>query len=135
MTYLVDANVLSEATKPDPDPRVISWLRKNEANIVVDPFILGEIQFGILQLPPGNRRKWLERRFEQGVRRAQCLSWDAQCGLRWARLLADLRKRGEAMSIKDSLIATTALVYRSTVVTRNRRDFKKAGVKLTNPFD
>src|SRR5205814_349132 len=60
VTYLVDANVLSEAIKPQPDSRVIAWLRKHEAAIVVDPIILGEIRFGILLLPRGKRRARLE---------------------------------------------------------------------------
>ena len=41
MIYLVDANVLSEPTKRVADPKVISWLTKNEANLVVDPIIIG----------------------------------------------------------------------------------------------
>ena len=38
------------------------------------------------------------------------------------------------MPVKDSLIAATALVHRLTVVTRDRRDFEKAGVKVLDPF-
>jgi predicted nucleic acid-binding protein len=38
------------------------------------------------------------------------------------------------MPIKDSLIAATALVYGLTVATRNLRDFRKAGVKVVDPF-
>jgi toxin FitB len=38
------------------------------------------------------------------------------------------------MPIKDSLIAATALVHGLTVVTRNDRDFVKAGVKVFDPF-
>ena len=33
MKYLVDANVLSEPTKPAPDGRVIEWLRAHEPDI------------------------------------------------------------------------------------------------------
>ena len=40
MSYLVDANVLSEPTKPDPNPAVVQWLRGHEREIVVDPVIL-----------------------------------------------------------------------------------------------
>jgi predicted nucleic acid-binding protein len=29
--YLVDANVLSEATRPRPEERVVAWLAANEA--------------------------------------------------------------------------------------------------------
>ena len=134
MTYLVDANVLSEATKSDPDPRVVEWLRRHESDLVVDPVILGEIRFGILLLPKGKRRTRLERWFDSGVERLQCLSWEAETGLRWAELLAHLRVSGRAMPIKDSLIATTALVHGLTVCTRNRTDFQKAGVKIVDPF-
>ena len=133
MTYLVDANVLSEATKPSPDPAVLQWLRQNEREIAADPFILGEIRFGILLLPPGKRRQRLERWFREGVAKVLCVPWDAAAGLRWAELLADLRAAGQSMPIKDSLIAATALLHGLTVATRNARDFGKAGVKVLDP--
>jgi predicted nucleic acid-binding protein len=132
--FLVDANVLSEATRPEPDPKVLAWLGSHEREIVVDPMILGEIRFGIFLLPAGKRRSRLERWFEGGVERIYCVAWDAATGLRWARLLADLRASGRSMPIKDSLIAATALVHGFTVVTRNRRDFEKAGVEIVDPF-
>ena len=134
MTYLVDANILSEATKPAPDSKAIEWLRRNERELVVDPVILGEIRFGIHLLPAGRRRRRLEAWFDAGVARIACVPWDAQTGLRWAELLARLRRSGQALPIKDSLIAATALVHGFVVVTRNTRDFKKAGVKVLDPF-
>lgn len=134
MRFLVDANVLSESTKTTPDPSVVEWLRFHERDIAVDPIILGEIRFGILLLPKGKRRARLERWFDSGVGRLHCLPWDAQTGLRWAELLASLRASGRAMSITDSLIATTALIHGLTVVTRNRADFESARVKIVNPF-
>jgi toxin FitB len=132
--YLVDANVLSEATKPAPDAKVVEWLRRNEREIAVDPIILGEIWFGIHLLPAGRRRHRLERWFNEGVAKVVCLPWEAATGLRWAKLLADLRTSGQSMPIKDSLIAATALVHGLIVVTRNERDFKKAGMKVMDPF-
>jgi predicted nucleic acid-binding protein len=131
--HLVDANLLSEATKPDPDPRVVEWLRRNERSIVVDPIVLGEVRFGILLLARGARRAELEQWFEQGVGRIQCLPWDSAVGLRWAQLLADLRRRGRPMSIKDSLIAASALTHDLALATLNRRDFEPARVKLVYP--
>ena len=134
MNHLVDANVLSEATKSAPAAKVVDWLKRHEAELAVDPIILGEIRFGILLLPDGKRRQRLLRWFKQGVAKLTCLPWGAATGLRWAKLLADLRAAGEAMPIKDSMIAATALVHGLTVVTRNVRDFKKAGVKVIDPF-
>jgi predicted nucleic acid-binding protein len=132
--HLVDANVLSEATKPDPDPRVVAWLRANERSLVVDPVILGEVRFGILLLDSGARRSELERWFEAGIARIHCLPWDSTVGLRWAELLADLRRRGLPMSIKDSLIAASALAHDLALATLNRRDFEPAQVKLVDPL-
>jgi hypothetical protein len=134
VTVLVDANVLSEATKPAPDPRVVAWLRRHEAALAVDPVILGEVRFGILLLPRGARRARLERWFEEVVRRIRCLPWEAPTGLRWAQLLADLRRAGRAMPVKDSFIAATALAHDLPLATLDRRDFAAAGVELIAPF-
>ena len=134
MTYLVDANVLSEATKPNPDTQAIEWLRRNEREIAVDPITLGEIRFGIYLSPAGKRRRRLQQWFDDGVAKVVCVPWDAQTGLRWAKLLAELRRSGRSLPIKDSLIAATALARGFIVVTRNTRDFKKAGVEVLDPF-
>lgn len=135
MTYLVDANVLSEPTKPNPQTPVIDWLRANEREIAVDPIVLGEVRFGILLLPQGKRRSRLERWFHSGVERVHCIGWEAETGLRWARLLADLRGSGQAMPLKDSLIAATALLHGLVVATRDRADFEKSGVRVFDPFE
>lgn len=132
--YLVDANVLSEATRPAPSAPVVEWLRDHERDLAVDPIILGEIRFGILLLPRGKRRTRLERWFDEGVRRIHCLGWEPETGLCWAQLLATLRAAGKAMPVKDSLIAATALLHGLTVATRNRADFEKAGVGVVDPF-
>lgn len=63
-----------------------------------------------------------------------CIPWEAATALRWAKLLADLRTSGQSLPIKDSLIAAAALVHGLIVVTRNERDFKKAGAKVMDPF-
>jgi predicted nucleic acid-binding protein len=134
LKYLADANVLSEPTKPSPDPRAVAWLRKHERDIAVDPVILGELRFGILILPRGKKREALERWFDNGAGRILCVPWDADTGLVWAELLARLRVTGKAMPIKDSLIAATAIVHGLAVATRNGADFVNAGVRIVDPF-
>jgi predicted nucleic acid-binding protein len=134
MTFLVDANVLSEPTKPAPSGKVIDWLSAHEANCVVDPIILGELCIGILGLPRGRKRAQLEVWFDAVVTTVACLPWDTVVSRRWAQLVVDLRAKGQSMRMHDAMIAATALAHDLTVVTRNVRDFKKSGVKIIDPF-
>ena len=102
--------------------------------MAVDPVRLGEIRYGILLLPRGRKRARLERWFDDGVRRLHCLAWEAETGLRWAELLARLRRSGRAMPVKDSLIAASALTHSLTIVTRNVTDFEQSGCSVVSPF-
>ena len=135
MKYIVDANLLSEATKPDPAPQVLEWLRLNEQNFAVTPVVLGELEYGILLLPSSRRKKQLELWFEKIRSTAHCLDFDSKVASSWAHLLAHLKSKGHAMPIKDSLIAASAIAHNLTVATRNTRDFKNARVPLLNPFE
>jgi toxin FitB len=135
MSYLVDANVLSEPTKPAPSRKVVDWLSANERNLVVDSIILGELCIGILALPRGRKRRQLESWFDALVQTIDCLPWDAMISRRWARLVVDLKEKGEAMPLLDGMIAATALQHDLVIATRNTRDFTRAGVKALNPFE
>ena len=53
---LVDTNVLSEVTKPRPEPRVIAWLERNEPSLALPTIALAELRYGIARLPDGQRR-------------------------------------------------------------------------------
>jgi len=134
MTYLVDANVLSEPTRPAPDSRVIDWLSAHEGDFVVDAVVLGELSVGILGYPAGRKRAQLERWFQSVVRVLDCVPWDSAVSLRWARLVVQLRRQGQSLPLLDSMIAATALEHGLTVATRNVRDFRRAGVKVVDPF-
>ena len=135
MTYLVDANVLSEPTKPAPSRKVIDWLSANEGRLAVDAIILGELSIGVLGLPRGRKRRQLEQWFEALVQTIECLPWDTTTSWHWATLVVDLKQDGKTMPLLDGMIAATALQHDLTMVTRNTRDFKKAGIRTLNPFE
>jgi hypothetical protein len=134
MTYLVDANVLSEPTKPAPSSKVVNWLSTNERNLVVDSIILGELCIGVLALAPGRKRRQLEQWFDALMQTIECLPWDAKISRRWAKLVVDLRQKGKTMPLLDGMIAATALRHDLTIATRNTGDFRKAGLKVFDPF-
>ena len=134
MKYLVDANVLSEVTRPQASAQVIQWLRNHEADFVVNPIVLGEIEYGIGLTQSVRKRAELQKWFEDGLRRLRVVDIDSGTASTWSALLVRLRKNGKAMPVKDSLIAASALQHKLIIVTRNTTDFKHAGVKLIDPF-
>ena len=44
------------------------------------------------------------------------------------------KQRGITLAVADGLIAATSLEYELTMVTRNDKDFKTAGVDVLNPW-
>ncbi len=134
MKFLVDANVLSEAVKPIPEPKVLAWLRANETELAINPIVLGELQYGILLLPVGKKRDQLRKWLLSGIQYLAMLDWDANTAIEWARLLAELKTKGRAMPIKDSLIAASASQHRLSIATRNTKDFVHTRVPIINPF-
>jgi len=134
MKFLVDANVLSEATKPSPHEKVLDWLSKHEMELAINPIVLGELQYGILLLPRSKKRERLLKWLDSGIPYLTMLELSAATAGEWARLLAELRRKGHAMPIKDSLIAASARQHKLSIATRNTKDFAHSGVKLINPF-
>jgi predicted nucleic acid-binding protein len=134
MTYLVAANVMSEPTNRVPSSKVVDWLSANEGNLVVDSIILGELCAGILALPRGRKRTQLEQWFDDVAQTIDCLPWDGTISRRWAKLVVDLKQKGDKLPLLDSMIAATALHHELTVATRNTRDFERASVKVLDPF-
>jgi len=134
MSYLVDANVLSEMTRPSPNNKVLNWLTEHLSQVAVDPIILGELQTGILLLSAGRKRQRLEVWFENVAKTVECLPWDSAVSRQWSSLVVRMRQKGYSPPVLDSMIAATALEHDLTIVTRNTDDFRGMGVRLLNPF-
>ena len=136
--YLLDTNVVSELIKPSPDARVAAWIRATEeTDLHLSVLTFAEIRYGIEKLAQSTRRERLRRwmdtdladRFEGrilGVDRAIAELWGVIMG------------RGFAVSVRlpvmDTLLAATAEHHGMTMVTRNVRDFARAGVATLDPW-
>jgi predicted nucleic acid-binding protein len=138
LNFLVDTNVLSEATKARPDARAARWLEASPAHaLFVSVISIAEIRRGVLLLPSGKRREKLERWLDSALRPAfagRLLTLGEQEMNAWAELQASAEKTGRRIPVIDSLLAATARCHGLTIATRNVDDFRHCGVPVINPW-
>ncbi|MDQ1740555.1 MAG: toxin FitB [Pseudonocardiales bacterium] len=133
--YLLDTNIVSELRKRRGDPGVKQWVAKQSAaELAISVVTIVEIEIGILrrERTDPEQARILTRWFEQNVLTGfagRILPLD----LAAARRVASLHVPDQAPQ-RDALIAGTALARDLTVVTRNTRDFERAGVQYLNPW-
>ena len=56
MNYLLDTNVVSELTKPAPDPKCLAWLQARAAACAIFTVTLAELRYGLDRLPMASAR-------------------------------------------------------------------------------
>lgn len=134
---LLDTNIISNVTKPAPSEALVAWMaQQSDDDLFISSLTVAEIRRGILEKPPGRKRRELERWFSgpegpQTLFAGRVLPFDEKAGLVWARLIADGKARGRPRSPLDMIIAAVAEANDCVVVTENERDF--AGLKILNP--
>lgn len=97
---------------------------------------LGEFRKGIEMAEPGRRTKLEQALADLGARFAgRVLPIDQLVAETWGEMNGRARNDGNPLSAIDSLIASTAVVHRLTVVTGNVRHFDRTGARLLNPFE
>lgn len=136
MSWLVDTDLLSESSRPKPDPRVLKWLEENSAEIYTSSHVIGEIQAGIALLPEGAKQRalqaWLNRLVEAMAGRI--LNFNTSVATVWGRQEAEFSRKGCLMPMPDSFIAATARRHNLIVATRNTADFDRPGLKTFSPI-
>src|SRR5437773_9995898 len=118
MKFLVDTNILSEPSKPQPNANAEQWIGDHEADFYTSSLVIAELLNGLGKLAEGERKRKLSHRIEYLIARlgGRILSFNVRVAREWARLQGDLRAKGHVMPWEDSLIAATA-------VTHNTSDF------------
>ena len=136
--FLLDTNIPSELTRPQPQPSVSEWLDKADDNqLCLSVVSLGEILKGITILPDSKRRKALQQWLDETLRPwfdGRILPINEAIAERWGILAAQRQLKGEPLNMADGLIAASALEHDLTIVTRNIRDFEGLEVDLFNPW-
>jgi predicted nucleic acid-binding protein len=135
---ILDTNVLSEASRPDPSMKVLDWMRSEPlAALFTTTITEAELLFGIALLPPGRRRRLLES-VVAGILEedftGRILPFDSAAAREFALIAAQRRLVGRPIGEADGRIAAIARSRGASLATRNVRDFEGCGLTVIDPW-
>jgi toxin FitB len=135
MSWLLDADVLSQPAQQHKDARVVAWLYQERERCYTSSIVIAQLAYWV-RTKQGRQREalqdWLTRLIE--AMHGRIRGFNVSVAKVWADLQHQLDEAGQRMPIEDSYIAATALRYGLTIVTGNDRHFRRPGLKIFNPF-
>jgi predicted nucleic acid-binding protein len=136
--YLLDTNIISNATKQAPSEPLFTWMaEQSDEDLFIASLTVAEIWAGVLEKPAGKKRALLERWFAgaegpQSLFAGRVLPFDEKASLVWGRLMAEGARAGRPRSALDMILAAVAEANNCVLVTDNERHF--AGLEFINPM-
>jgi toxin FitB len=136
--FLLDTNVISEATRAKPNQMVLAWLGTvDEERLFLSVATIAEIKFGIDGMAVGAKqrrlRDWLDddliSRFDKRI-----LAVGVELALLLGSTVRRSKQAGHQIGTMDALIAATAAHHNLTLVTRNSDDFQALSLTMFNPW-
>lgn len=134
---LLDTNVVSEAMRPVPDPKVLAWLNHQVAEtLYLSSVTLAEVLFGIGALPDGGRKDKLARVFGGllVLFKGRILPFDTEAAQHYASLAVNARSAGRGLPTPDGYIAAIAASRGFAVATRDEAPFLASKLTVINPW-
>src|SRR5438874_3262096 len=135
MTWLLDADVLSQPVKTQGKRAVIDWLEREQNSCYTSAVVIAQIAYWVRTKegrPRTRLQEWLRRSIDR--LEGRILSFNLGTAHVWADQTFLLAKAGHPMPIEDSYIAATARRHGLTIVTGNDKHFRRPGLKVFNPF-
>jgi len=135
VSWLLDADVLSQPARTRGNRAVIEWLEREQDACYTSSIVIAQIAYWV-RTKEGRARtrlqQWLRRSVE--ALEGRILSFNVATAHVWADQKFLLEQAGQRMPVEDSYIAATARRHDLTVVTGNDKDFRRPGLKVLNPF-
>ena len=135
MSWLLDADVLSQPVKTRGNRAVIQWLEREQDACYTSTIVIAQIAYWVRTKEGRTRtrlQQWLRRSVD--VLEGRIFSFNVAT----AHVRADQKflfeQAGQPMPVEDSYIAATARRHDLTIVTGNDKDFRRSGLKVFNPF-
>lgn len=135
MSWLLDADVLSQPAKKRGDARVVSWLEAQKDDCYTSSIVIAQLAFWVRSRQGKQRAElqaWLRRLID--AMQGRVLGFNVSVAHVWAELQHQLIRTGQRMPVEDSYIAAIARRHSLVIATGNDRDFRRPGLEVFNPF-
>ncbi len=135
--FLLDTNVMSEPTKPEPNLRVINRLDADTSLFATAAVAYHELIFGYLRMAESRKKQEVEAYIRRNIRGIlQVLPYCEAAAVWHANERIRLSKQGKTPPYVDGQIAAIAAVNNLILVTRNVADFQNfQDLKIENWFE
>ena len=135
MSWLLDADVLSQPAKSHGDPKVVDWLHLEQDRCYTSAVVVAQLAYWV-RTKKGRQREalqqWLTRLID--ALHGRIHGFNVSVAHVWAEQQRQLEQAGRPMPIEDSYIAATARRHGLTIATGNDRHFRRPGLRVFNPF-
>ncbi len=135
---MLDANVLAELMREEPDSNVASWIQHIETkNLALTVIAIAEILRGIERLPKGKRRQRPDQHFKEFIQkgfRVRIYPFDEEAAYLYGGIAACREKADLSVDPVDLMIVSIAQKLQASIATRNTKDFEGCGITLINPW-
>jgi len=135
VSWLLDADVLSQPAKKKGHAGVIAWLEQEKDNCYTSAIVVAQLAYWVRSKQGKQRealQKWLTQLTE--AMHGRILGFNVCVAHVWAEQQHKLEEIGQLMPVEDSYIAAIARRHNLTVATGNDKDFRRPGIKVFNPF-
>jgi hypothetical protein len=133
----LDTNIVSETLRKSPNPMVIAWLVRHDAELALPTVTIAEVAFGIQKILPDQRATRLEQGLSDWRHRfaGRIFGLTEEAALVYGDIMGAASRQGLGMSTPDGMIAAIARVNGGRLATRNLTDFQTTGLELISPWD
>ncbi len=123
--YLLDTNIISNVTKPEPSSGIITNLEFHAGTCAISSITWFELLNGIELLPESKKKKILQSYIFDYVRPSfPVIPYDENAALINSTITGKLIPLGQTPPVLDTQIASIAIANNMILVTQNLKDFE-----------
>ena len=126
--YMLDTDISSYLIRGD-HPEVTARFTDSFPHVCISVITAAELQYGALK----RNNLALTRKVQAFCNLVQCIDWNTDAAMAYAKLRQELEKQGNIIGSMDMLIAASAIAENAILVTNNTAHFSRiSGLKIEN---